>query len=95
MNSSSVDLESPKTVVNYEEAAVAEVVIGELEYRIDAGKEGTALCVSTRTPGAWDWSYVDEVRFDGTDVRSKRLERNVREGLTKALRAAIADSTDL
>jgi hypothetical protein len=94
MNRSTTNEATPATV-NYEEPAVAEVVIGELEYRIDAGKQGTALCVSTRVPGAWDWSYLDEVRFDGTDVRSKKLERSVREELTRALRAAIADSTDL
>ena len=79
-------------MVNYDEAAVFEVVIGDLEYRLDAGKQGTALCVSTRTPGTWDWRYVDEVRFDGTEIRSKHLEREVRAELTRAMRAALSDS---
>ncbi len=74
--------------VNYDEDALVQLVIEELEYRVDAGKQGTALCVSTRVEGAWDWQFVGEIRFDGRDVRSKTLDRSVREHLSRALREA-------
>jgi hypothetical protein len=77
--------------VNYESEAIVELTIEELEYRVDAGKQGTALCVSTRAPGGWDWQYCAEVRFDGRDVSSKVLDRQVRVRLGKALQQALED----
>lgn len=85
---------SAESSINYEEAAVAEVTIDDLEYRVDSGKDGTALCVSSRVPGSWDWSFTGEIRFDGTDVRSKVLERAVRDHLARALREALSNSSD-
>jgi len=87
MDSSSGGAAHPgPATVNYDEEALVQLVIDDLEYRVDAGKQGTALCVSTREPGSWDWSFFDEVRFDGRDVRSKTLERSVRNTLALALR---------
>ena len=78
--------------VNYESNPVAEAAIGEIEYRIDAGKEGTAICVSTRPAGTWDWSFMCEARWDGSELRTKALERSVRIELSKAVSNAMQDA---
>jgi len=68
---------------------VAETAIEGIEYRIDSGKEGTAICVSTRRAGSWDWSFVCEARWDGSEVRTKALERSIRAQLSRALGSAM------
>ena len=78
--------------VNYESSPVAETAIGETEYRIDAGKAGTAICVSTRPAGTWDWSFVCEARWDGSELRAKVLERNIRIELSRAISGATQDA---
>jgi hypothetical protein len=78
--------------VNYDSNPVAETAIDGTEYRIDAGKQGTAICVSTRTPGSWDWSFLCEARWDGSELRSKELERSVRTQLSRALSSAMQES---
>ena len=77
--------------VNYESTPVAETAIGETDYRIDAGKEGTAICVSTRPTGSWDWSFVCEARWDGSELRAKVLERSIRTELSRAISSAMQD----
>ena len=77
--------------VNYESGAVAEAIIDGTEYRIDAGRQGTAICVSTRPAGSWDWSFVCEARWDGSELRTKSLERGVRLQLSRALSSAMQD----
>ena len=79
--------------VNYESTPVAETAIDDTEYRIDAGKEGTAICVSTRPAGTWDWSFVCEARWDGSELRAKVLERSVRTHLSRAISSAMADAS--
>ena len=79
--------------VNYDSSPVAETAIDELEYRIDSGKEGTAICVSTRPAGTWDWSFVCEARWDGSELRTKVLERNIRLQLSRALSTAMRDAS--
>ena len=78
--------------VNYDSTPVAETTIDDTEYRIDAGKAGTAICVSTRSVGSWDWSFVCEARWDGSELRSKALERPIRVELSRALSAAVQDA---
>jgi hypothetical protein len=78
--------------VNYESSPVAETAIDGTEYRIDAGKAGTAICVSTRPSGSWDWSFVCEARWDGSELRSKELERSVRLQLSRALTSAVQEA---
>lgn len=78
--------------VNYDGAPVAETAIEGTEYRIDAGKAGTAICVSSRSVGAWDWTFVCEARWDGSELRSKQLERQVRLELSRALSSALQDA---
>jgi hypothetical protein len=77
--------------VNYESSPVAETAIEGTEYRIDAGKQGTAICVSTRPAGTWDWSFLCEARWDGSELRTKVLERGVRIQLSRALTGAVQD----
>ncbi len=78
--------------VNYDSAPVAETAIDGTEYRIDAGKAGTAICVSSRSAGSWDWAFVCEARWDGSELRSKQLERAVRLQLSRALTSAVQDA---
>ena len=78
--------------VNYDSTPVAETAIDGTEYRIDAGKAGTAICVSTRPAGSWDWSFVCEARWDGSELRTKELERGVRVVLSRALTNAVQDA---
>ena len=77
--------------VNYESNPVAEAAIDGTEYRIDAGKQGTSICVSTRPEGSWDWSFVCEARWDGTLLRSKVLEREIRVQLSRVLSSTMQD----
>ena len=78
--------------VNYDSSPVAETVIEGTEYRVDAGKQGTAICVSTRRAGTWDWSFLCEARWDGSELRAKVLERGVRTELARALSGAVQDA---
>jgi hypothetical protein len=77
--------------VNYDSGPVAETAIDGTEYRIDAGKQGTAICVSTRPAGSWDWSFLCEARWDGSELRTKTLERDIRTELSRALSSAMQD----
>lgn len=77
--------------VNYDSSPVAETAIEGTEYRIDAGKQGTAICVSARPAGSWDWAFLCEARWDGSELRTKTLERSVRAQLSKALSVAMQD----
>jgi hypothetical protein len=78
--------------VNYESAPLLEVEIGDTEYRVDAGKQGTALCISTRQAGSWDWSFGGEARWDVRSLRCKAFPRSVLEPLSRALANALSDA---
>jgi hypothetical protein len=71
---------------------VAEAAIDGTEYRIDAGKQGTAICVSSRPAGSWDWSFLCEARWDGSELRTKTLERGLRSQLARVLSSAMQDA---
>lgn len=85
-------MNSTDSGVNYDSSPVAETNIDGTEYRIDAGKQGTAICVSTRPAGTWDWSFLCEARWDGSELRTKVLERDVRTELSRALSGALQDA---
>jgi hypothetical protein len=78
--------------VNYDSSPVAEACIDGTDYRIDAGKQGTAICVSSRPSGSWDWSFVCEARWDGSELRAKVLDRSIRTQLSRALSSAAQDA---
>ena len=90
MSSTSEAVAAPP--VNYDSPPLVELEIGDTEYRVDAGKQGTALCISTRNAGSWDWSFGGEARWDIRSLRSKAFPRAVLEPLSKALAAALADA---
>lgn len=85
-------MNSSDSGVNYDSSPVAETSIDGTDYRIDAGKQGTAICVSTRPAGTWDWSFLCEARWDGSELRTKGLERDVRTELSRALGGALQDA---
>ena len=78
-----VEVQSP---VNYDDEGLGEVEIDGSIYRFDSGKQGTALCLSARRDGAWRWSYLGELRWDGRDLRSKALDRSLLTQLSASLR---------
>jgi hypothetical protein len=83
-------MSSPESAsVNYDSPALVEVEIDGTEYRVDSGKQGTALCISTRVSGTWDWSFGGEARWDVNYLRSKAFDRRTLEQLSKAFANAL------
>ena len=82
---------SSDSEVNYDSAPVAEAELDGIDYRIDTGRQGTALCISSRASGTWDWTFESEARWDGSSLRSTVIERPVLVKLSEALRAAMVD----
>jgi hypothetical protein len=78
--------------VSYEGPAIVEITIEDQDFRVDSGKQGTALCISTRPTGTWDWSFGGEARWDGSQLRSRSFERRVLLELSSALSNALADT---
>jgi len=74
--------ESP---VEYDGPALVELSHGELDYRIDVGKQGTALCISTRAAGSWDWTFGGEARWENRRLRARGIDRDALDVLGKAL----------
>jgi hypothetical protein len=78
--------------VNYEEAALLELEIDGTDYRLDVGRAGTALCISTRPSGSWSWVFRGEARWQVNTLRCKALDRSVLTQLARALAEAAASS---
>jgi hypothetical protein len=68
-----------------------EVAIDGIDYRIDVGKQGTALSISTRPTGTWGWTFAGEARWDASTLRSKRFDRRLLDRLAPALVEAVAE----
>jgi hypothetical protein len=85
-------MSSSSEAVNYESPALVEVEIEGVDYRLDAGKQGTALCISTRPAGSWDWSFGGEARWDVGSLRSKGFERSTLDQLSRAFKAALENA---
>ena len=81
--------ESP---VNYEEAALLELELDGTDYRIDVGRAGTALCISTRPSGSWAWVFRGEAKWQVSQLRCRAFDRDVLTRLSRALAEAAADS---
>jgi len=84
-----ISTEAANQTVNYDGVALVEMAIEGIEYRLDAGKQGTALCVSTRAEGSHDWEFLSEARWDGRDLRTRSLDRSIAQRLSHALARAI------
>jgi hypothetical protein len=80
--------------VNYEEAPLAMLEVDGVEYRVDVG-HGSAVAVSHRTPGTWDWSLVTEGRWDGYRLKAKSLKHTVLEALAVVLGNAMREQGSL
>ena len=91
VNSISEVASSTSEVVNYDDEPLAQVPLGETEFRFDSGRAGTALCISSREAGTWLWSFVAEAKWDNTTLRCKELDRPTREILSKAFREALIE----
>lgn len=86
--------EFPESPVNYDEEGLGEVELQGVIYRFDSGKQGTALCLSSRTEDNWRWRFLGEVRWDGRDLRSKALERKLLAELSLRLRELISSASE-
>jgi hypothetical protein len=78
--------------VNYDEPAQLEMEIDGTDYRLDVGRAGTALCISTRPTGSWSWAFRGEARWQLNTLRCKAFDRDVLLQLSKAL-AETAESS--
>jgi hypothetical protein len=76
--------------VNYEEAPVAMLEIEGVEYRVDAG-HGSAVAISQRQQGSWDWTPMVVGRWDGSRLRAKGLGHQVNTALTEALTSVMRE----
>jgi hypothetical protein len=85
-------VEAGESPVNYEEAALLELEIDGTDYRLDIGRAGTAMCISTRPSGSWSWVFRGEARWQLNTLRCKAFERDVLSRLSSALAEAANDS---
>ena len=76
--------------VNFDETPIVQAVIEGVEYRIDTGF-GSAVAISSRAEGTWDWTVLAEGKWDGLRLRSKPIDRSVTAILEQALAAAGTD----
>jgi hypothetical protein len=71
--------------VNFDEAALIELELDGTDYRLDSGRAGTALCISTRPSGTWSWAFRGEARWQANVLRCKAFDRSVLLRLSEAL----------
>lgn len=80
-----------EVTVSYDAPPIVELTLEDTDFRIDPGKQGTALSISTRPTGSWDWSMAGEARWDGSQLRCRAFERSVLLELSTAFAAALRD----
>src|SRR5690242_17355535 len=83
---SAAEGDAPEGAVNYDEPALVEVELDEVDYRLDSGRAGTALCISTRPSGTYSWTFRGEARWQANVLRCKAFDRTVLTRLTQALK---------
>lgn len=83
--------EQAAPAVDYDFPPVAELAIGDANYRVDAGFRG-AVAISERVAGSWSWLLVAEGRWDGVSLKAKGLERDIVLALERALRSSQTES---
>lgn len=84
-----VEPEAP--TINYDDSGLLEHAVGDTEYRLDVGKQGTALALSSRPVDTWDWSYVAELKWDGRSLSGRALRYETLQVLSRALLEAMED----
>src|SRR5262245_31534287 len=72
-------------LVEYDGPALVELTLDDTDFRIDVGKAGTALCISTRAQGLYEWQFAGEARWDGRRLRCRAFGYEVLERLSVAL----------
>jgi len=77
------------STVNYDDSPIAEAEVDGVEYRLDAG-HGSAVAISSREAGTWNWAPVCEGRWDGIQLKAKGLAFPLREQLGRALAAVMS-----
>ncbi len=77
--------------MNYDGPALVEVAVDETDFRIDAGRQGTAFSISSRPTGTWDWTFLCEARWDGSDLRSRAVPRPILVKLSAVLSNALSE----
>jgi hypothetical protein len=77
--------------VSYDAPPLVEVTLDGTDFRIDPGKQGTAVSISTRPTGTWDWSFGGEARWDGSQLRCRAFERRVLLELSSAFANAVRE----
>jgi hypothetical protein len=88
-----IDSKAPdEDSISYEAAPVAEVQIGDLEYRVDAGL-GSVVAISRREAGTSAWVPIAQGRWDGVRLRAKALEHPVTASLERALSVAAREES--
>ena len=80
-------------LVNFDEPALIELELDGTDYRLDAGRAGTALCISTRPSGTWSWTFRGEARWQANVLRCKAFDRVVLTRLSQAL-AEVSSASD-
>jgi hypothetical protein len=78
--------------VNFDDAALLELELDGMDYRLDAGRAGTALCISTRPSGTWSWTFRGEARWQANVLRCKAFDRTVLLRLAEALAEVASNS---
>jgi hypothetical protein len=79
------------SLVEYDGPALLELTLDDTDYRIDVGKAGTALCISTRAHGLYEWQFAGEARWDGRRLRCRAFGYEVLERLAGALAECTSD----
>ncbi len=74
--------------VSYEAAALAEVQVDHLEYRIDPGL-GSVVAISQREVGTSKWTPIAQGRWDGVRLKAKALGYPVTAALERAIALAM------
>ena len=78
-------------VMSYDEPGLLECEIDEVRYRIDSGRQGTALALSSCPGGSWDWTFVAELQWDGHDIKCKAIGYELCGKLATAFKQALED----
>lgn len=84
--------EAPESPVEYDGPALVELTLDDVDYRLDVGRAGTALCISMRPSGTWSWAFRGEARWENRRLRARAFGRDVLDPLSSAL-AAVIDET--
>lgn len=78
-------------IFNYDEPGIIEHDMGDLTYRVDSGKQGTRLALSTRPVDSWSWTFVAEMKWDGRRLTCKSLDFENLKELSGVFKEALED----